>query len=80
MTPDQWADWLEKKTLNSLFGKTSIDNKFAFKIAKLLREYAAITDAIKDGGYDLSPCGQCCKPVVCLPDGLPCCEKCAEGE
>ena len=29
-------------------------------------------------GYDLSPCTHCGITVVCIPDGLPCCEACAE--
>jgi len=37
-----------------------------------------LQDAIERGGYDLSPCGSCGNPVVCIPDGLPLCEACAE--
>ena len=33
--------------------------------------------AIVRSGFDLSPCGTCGEPVVCLPDGLPICEPCA---
>jgi hypothetical protein len=29
-------------------------------------------------GFDLSPCMHCGITVVCIPDGLPCCEACAE--
>jgi hypothetical protein len=29
-------------------------------------------------GFDLSPCTHCGITVVCIPDGLPCCEACAE--
>lgn len=37
--------------------------------------------AITAGGYDVSPCVVCQKPVVCLPDGLGgLCEACAENE
>lgn len=44
----------------------------AAKIAVLL------LDAFERSPYDLSPCMNCGEPVICLPDGLPCCEKCAE--
>ena len=27
-------------------------------------------DALARGGYDISPCRECERPVVCLPDGL----------
>ena len=37
-------------------------------------------DAIDRGGYDVSPCGSCGDPVVCIPDGLPLCESCALKE
>jgi hypothetical protein len=36
-----------------------------------------LSDAIDAGGWDMSPCGNCGTPVVCLPDGLPQCESCA---
>lgn len=39
-----------------------------------------LQDAIERGGYDLSPCGSCGNPVVCIPDGLPLCEACAERD
>lgn len=38
----------------------------------------ALETAIIDGGLDLSPCRQCGGLVVCIPDGLPMCEACAE--
>ena len=39
-----------------------------------------LDSAIKAGGWDISPCGSCGQPVVCLPDGLPMCESCAVKE
>lgn len=39
-----------------------------------------LDNAIKAGGWDISPCGSCGQPVVCLPDGLPMCESCAVKE
>lgn len=36
-----------------------------------------LSDAIDAGGWDMSPCGGCGTAVVCLPDGLPMCERCA---
>lgn len=35
-------------------------------------------EAIDRGGWDMSPCMGCSLPVVCIPDGLPMCESCAE--
>jgi hypothetical protein len=29
-------------------------------------------------GFDLSPCMHCGANVICIPDGLACCEPCAE--
>lgn len=36
--------------------------------------------AIKRGGFDVSPCRLCGETVVCIPDGLPCCEECGKEE
>lgn len=38
----------------------------------------ALQFAIDAGGWDISPCMECGTPVVCLPDGMPMCEKCGE--
>ena len=37
-----------------------------------------LMEAIERGGWDISPCGDCGRPVVCIPDGLPMCEACAK--
>ena len=37
-------------------------------------------DALAVSGMDISPCKECGAPVVCIPDGLPCCEPCAVKE
>jgi hypothetical protein len=42
-----------------------------------VEEWHGLRKAIADGGFDLSPCGNCGTPVVCIPDGLPMCETCA---
>lgn len=39
-----------------------------------------IYDALARSPYDMCPCMHCGEPVICLPDGLPYCEKCAERE
>ena len=39
-----------------------------------------IIKAILRSGFDLSPCRICGLPVVCIPDGLPVCEKCGRAE
>ncbi|MFY8201487.1 MAG: hypothetical protein ACOVLE_12495 [Pirellula staleyi] len=38
----------------------------------------ALSLAIERGGYDVSPCLICQELVICIPDGLAMCEKCAE--
>ena len=35
-------------------------------------------DVVVRSGMDLSPCKSCGQPVVCVPDGLACCKRCAE--
>lgn len=79
MTMTQWADWLEKKMAESKDGTFYVYNDDARRMAMLMREAALQVDAIEAGGYDLSLC-QCGKPVVCIPDGLPMCQECAEKE
>ncbi len=41
------------------------------------RELLAI---IKSSGYDVSPCMTCGEPIVCIPDGMPCCDACGKKE
>jgi len=43
-----------------------------------LARLRAMEQAFERSFYDISPCSSCGKPVVCLPDGLPICEKCAK--
>ena len=35
--------------------------------------------AFDRSGLDVSPCKVCGEPVICIPDGMPCCESCAKG-
>lgn len=42
-----------------------------------LCELLILEEAINRSGFDVSPCQHCGMPVVCLPDGMPCCEECA---
>jgi hypothetical protein len=35
---------------------------------------------IDRSGFDVSPCQICNEDVVCIPDGLPMCESCAQKE
>ncbi len=35
-------------------------------------------DALDRSPYDISPCMECGKLVVCLPDGMPMCDPCGE--
>ena len=51
---------------------------YADWVAKLQREIEALLKALQAGGMDIAPCKSCGQPVVCIPDGLACCEPCAE--
>ena len=76
MTLTQWADWLE--TQPPAIGSCWLFHaEYAQQLAVAIR---TAVQAIEAGGYDLSPCGQCGKPVVCIPDGLPMCEGCARKD
>lgn len=44
---------------------------------EVINSAVLMLQAIDRGGWDISPCGGCGDPVVCLPDGLPMCESCA---
>lgn len=35
-----------------------------------------VIGAFERSGLDISPCMVCGLPVICVPDGLPCCENC----
>ncbi len=39
-----------------------------------------LANAFAESDQDVSPCGMCSRPVLCIPDGLPCCAACAEKE
>jgi hypothetical protein len=39
-----------------------------------------VLQAVADSDQDVSPCGACSAPVLCIPDGLPWCEACARKE
>lgn len=45
----------------------------------VLVHYQGLRQAVEDGGFDLSACGCCGATVICIPDGLPMCRKCAKG-
>lgn len=77
MTLSQWADWLESQPPSS---DRLLSYEDARELAMAMRTAAAQVQAIEDGGYDLSPCGVCGKPVVCIPDGLPMCGGCARKD
>lgn len=51
------------------------------KELRMLRDKVSMyQEAVNRGGFDLSVCGGCNEPVVCLPDGLPICADCAKKE
>ena len=50
------------------------------EVMDLRRHRDELALAIEIAGMDISPCGKCCLPVVCIPDGLPMCQRCAEEE
>jgi len=51
---------------------------YAEWVNKLQREIEALLKALQAGGMDIAPCKSCGQPVVCVPDGLACCKRCAE--
>jgi len=65
-------------------GGLAADNRLLQKALILIRLFKAQSEllqlAIDAGGWDMSPCGRCGIVIVCLPDGLPMCEKCAMSE
>jgi hypothetical protein len=50
----------------------------ADEIERLRAEVCDLSEAIDAGGFDLSLCSACGRPVVCIPDGLPMCRECAK--
>ena len=42
-------------------------------------EIDRLRTALERSPYDISPCGECGNPVVCLPEGLALCEHCADA-
>lgn len=63
--------------------KDTIIRKRDKDVALLRNECNRLRDiehAIFAGGFDLSPCMSCWSTVVCIPDGMPMCMKCAESE
>lgn len=47
------------------------------KFVIVREQVVALQNAVSDGGYDISVCMTCGKPVVCIPDGMAMCEACA---
>jgi hypothetical protein len=41
---------------------------------------ADVIEAVSESDQDVSPCGLCGTPTLCIPDGLPCCDACAKKE
>jgi hypothetical protein len=37
-----------------------------------------LQELVQRSGLDLSPCRICGETIICLPDGLACCEPCAD--
>ena len=48
------------------------------RIVGIVSDRDELRAAIDRGGWDISLCGLCGLPVVCLPDGAPLCESCAK--
>jgi len=57
-------------------GETVID----IDISEDLERAKEIADAFSRSGLDVSPCRSCGESVICIPDGLPYCDECNEGE
>lgn len=43
-------------------------------------ELESLRGMIERSGFDISDCGVCGDPVVCIPDGMPMCEACAKSD
>lgn len=56
----------------------SKDLDFMVRLLDMRKEEIAL--AIVRSGMDMSECRICGEHVVCIPDGLPCCEQCAHEE
>jgi hypothetical protein len=39
-----------------------------------------VAEALERSPFDMSDCMVCGLPVICIPDGLPMCNECAEKE
>lgn len=48
-----------------------------YRLYVSLAQAEAIMSAIFDGGFDISPCRLCGKPIVCIPYGVPVCNYCS---
>jgi len=44
----------------------------------LLAHYLNLKDAYDRSGLDISCCSDCQAEVICIPDGMPLCQPCAE--
>jgi hypothetical protein len=51
----------------------------ATELDELRASVKAMGTAFANSGCDISPCTECRKPVVCLPEGLAMCRTCAEA-
>ena len=75
---DRLADWLmeETETRGMSPGKLHALLKDALDHHD---EAVWIKRALANSPYDISPCLQCYRPVVTLPDGVTLCDRCAEA-
>jgi len=67
----EWAD-----SLGTPFPECELPKRIIELLNSDANELAIYKDAYDRSGLDISPCGECGHPVVCIPDGLPICEPC----
>lgn len=70
-----FAELIESEHRNPQTSETAV---VAEELTKQADEIERLRAAIARSPYDISPCGRCGLPTVCLPDGLPLCKKCGE--
>lgn len=75
----KWKKWARENMPPELFAEMEGDRDWtAEQLRKARAELGELRGALSLSAFDVSPCGACGLPVVCIPDGLPMCEPCAK--
>jgi len=67
---------MDNKRLIEILRKEKGDRSWIYKEAAVQLE--RLMEAIEYGGFDLSPCSKCFRPIVTIPDGISICKNCVE--